>query len=179
MKKNKASNKSTICRRQFIHGVAAASGMTALSPFFINCSKLGSFKNRKSEAEDNSLLIPSLNKPPESPADWLVRSKQNGVVWAHNFESDAEVSNHLAGSADPKAYSVPPRRVVDENGTGCLEQLILGAELSQNYTAGSNEMCINDSTHWPDPAVTCASFYFHVCKQHPNGRSKNMFLCTA
>lgn len=99
-------------------------------------------------------------------------------MWAHNFTSDAEVSQHLMGSSDPQSYWGPPTRVVDETGMGCLQQIALGAMLSAPFAAGSTTMLIDDATYWPDPAAT-GPFYFQACKQAPNVGGKNLFRCTA
>ena len=116
--------------------------------------------------------------PPPAPAgNWVERSTADGVVWAHNFENDAEVTNHLLNS-DPTGNAVIPRRVIDESGLGCLEQVILGAEIAVAYTAGSPTMVIDDAHLWPDPAVT-GPFYFMACEKLPNVGRKNLFLCTA
>lgn len=98
------------------------------------------------------------------------------MVWSHNFESDTEVTAHLL--ANQTMDSVRARRVVDSSGIGCLEQIALGATLAANYTAGSPTMVINDTTHWPDPAVT-GPFEFQVCRAHPSVGNKNGFMCTA
>ena len=110
-------------------------------------------------------------------ADWTARSTGAGVVWAHNFEYDNEVTNH-AQPPDPVGCPVPLRRVIDESGIGCLEQIALGATLASAFTAGSITMVINDATYWPNPAVT-GSFYFYVSTPAPMVKSKNVFLCTA
>lgn len=113
-----------------------------------------------------------------SDADWLSRKSGASVIAAHAFDYDAEVTQHLAGSTDPATYPVPVRRVVDEAGFGCLEQVVLGAELAAAYTAGSTSMSINDAYLWPDPAVV-GSYSFMVAKAYPATPDKNVFLCTA
>lgn len=110
--------------------------------------------------------------------DWVSRSTGAGVVWAHNFEYEDEVTQHLLPGGDPKTSGVIPRRVVDSTGIGCLEQVALGAELAATYTAGATTMVINDATYWPNPA-TDGSFYFMACRAHPSVGDKNVFLCTA
>ena len=116
--------------------------------------------------------------PSPAPAgNWTERSTGGLVVWAHNFESDTEVTQHLL-NGDPTSNAVTPRRVVDESGIGCLEQVILGAEIAVAYTAGSSTMVIDDAHLWPDPAVT-GPFYVMACEKLPNVGRKNLFLCTA
>lgn len=114
---------------------------------------------------------------PSPSADWLTRSTGASVVWAHNFDYDAEVTKHMQ-TPDPTSCPVPLRRTVDSTGIGCLEQIVLGAMLSADYTAGDTVMHLNDVTYWPDPAVTGA-FYFEVCRQDPSVGTKNLFRCTA
>ena len=111
-----------------------------------------------------------------SSADWLTRSTGPSVVWAHNFDADAEVSAHLADTG--LLVGIQARRVVDETGIGCLEQIALGATLAAPYTAGGATMVIDDATYWPDPAVT-GPFSFMVSTPAPTVGSKNLFTCTA
>ena len=130
-----------------------------------------------------SLTVAPAPSPPSpgseySDPDWLTRKSGASVIAAHAFDYDAEVSQHLVGSTDPTDHPVPVRRVVDEAGFGCLEQVVIGAELAAAYTAGGTTMVINDAYLWPDPAVT-GSFYFMVAKAYPSAPDKNVFLCTA
>jgi len=116
----------------------------------------------------------SFGTPPSS--DWVTRSTGAGVVWAHNFDYDAEVSQHLltGGAADPTGNGVYPRRVVDGAGYGCLEQIALGARLTANYTAGGTTMQIDDATYWPT-----SDFYFMACGAVGTASHKNLFHCTS
>lgn len=116
-------------------------------------------------------------------ADWTARSTGADVVWAHNFEQDEEVSEHewSLDPTDPPAIRI--RRVIDETGIGCVEQVVLGAQLAAPFTAGSTTMVIDDATYWPNPA-TDGSFRFCVSRQYGTGPGggtgdKNVFLCTA
>jgi len=111
-------------------------------------------------------------------SDWLARSTAPGVVWAHDFSYDAEVSAHL-GSNTAQLTGAPVRRVLDSSGAYCLEQMSIGATLAQEFLAaggaGPRTMMVNDASDWP-----ASDFYFFVTKKHPNiVGSKNLFYCSA
>lgn len=132
-----------------------------------------------SKTQNNYLTYsPPTSTSEYSDPDWLSRKNDASVIAAHAFDYDAEVTQHLVGSTDPTDHPVPVRRVVDEAGYGCLEQVVIGAELALPYTAGDITMTINDDYLWPDPAVT-GSFYFMVAKAYPANSDKNVFLCTS
>lgn len=67
----------------------------------------------------------------EAEADWIARSTGKGVVWCHDFRSDAEVNNFrwssgIGGGNDPQGESRVAqhcRRITDDGvtGGGCLE----------------------------------------------------------
>jgi len=132
-----------------------------------------------SKTQNNYLTYsPPVSTGEYSDADWLSRKNGVSVIAAHAFDYDAEITQHLVGSTDPTDHPVPVRRVVDDAGYGCLEQVVIGAELALPYTAGDITMTINDDYLWPDPAVT-GSFYFMVAKAYPSAPDKNVFLCTS
>jgi len=99
-------------------------------------------------------------------SDWLARSTAPGVVWAHDFSYDAEVTAHL-GSNTAQLTGAPVRRVLDSSGAYCLEQMSIGATLAQEFLAaggaGPRTMVVNDASDWP-----ASDFYFFVTKKHPN-----------
>ena len=161
-------------------GSSVSYTMTALSAAMhtINLQNLsgGSVANNGASFSASPFEAPP---PPPAPVsgDWIARSTGPGVVWAHNFEYDEEVDNHLLSGSDTST-AVLPRRVVDESGIGCLEQVILGSTLAEPYAAGSPTMVISNTKFWPDPAVT-GPFYFMASEQIPNVGRKNLFICTA
>lgn len=89
---------------------------------------------------DAGSIAPTACSPVDAEADWLLRTGQNpanpqpGVVWFHDFRSDAEVNNFrwtpsYSGGNDPRGVGSPratlTRRITTDGvtGGGCLEIL--------------------------------------------------------
>ena len=121
--------------------------------------------------------------PPSQPsASFLARASGANVVWSHNFDVDTEVTAHLKGTIPADESPGWTKRVIDgDTGQPCLESLVIGAGLIQDFTAGGTTMVIDDIYGWPDPAVE-GSFVFIAHQKYPaveNAPSRNIFRCTA
>lgn len=124
--------------------------------------------------------------------DWGTRISQPSVVWHHGFESDAEVTTFqsaapIDGVTGDRMETLGGylRRVLDDRGFWCLEQVVIGSTLAQAYThtTGVNQtMVLDDITDWPQPSQFAEGHYYViVMAAYPTFQTqstKNLFRVT-
>jgi len=121
--------------------------------------------------------------PGDAEADWVVRANGPGVVWAHDFRSDAEVLNFLkspskltAGVHDPMLMA--HRTAADGvTGGGCLELLNIGSTLAQPVSASSTTLLLKDASDFPNPGSAAAAYELAIQTTVPP--MKEVVLVTA
>lgn len=113
-------------------------------------------------------------------SDWLARSKSTGVVWAHDFRSDAEVDNFIKTPTDLKIGIHHPSMMAHRTtadgvtGGGCLEVLNIGSSLAQPVTAGDTRIVLTDARDFPGVATAAAAYEVTIQSTEP--RMKEVVL---
>lgn len=120
---------------------------------------------------------------PNSAGNWATRSTGPGVVWAHNFETQAEVDHFIKLSnqrarpdSSAAGYSAnqdilfgmhapifQPRRVADPGTSSglAIEIMNLGARLAQDLSETATQMVLNaDAAAFPDPDNDANKLYW-------------------
>jgi hypothetical protein len=118
--------------------------------------------------------------PGDLEADWLARSRGAGVVWAHDFRSDAEVNNFIKVPNDlvigVHHPSLMAHRTTADGvtGGGCLEVLNIGSTLAQPVTADATRIVLSDARDFPGVATAAAAY--EVTIQTTSPRKKEVVL---
>lgn len=113
-------------------------------------------------------------------ADWLARSRGLGVVWAHDFRSDAEVNNFIKVPNDLVIGVHHPSMMAHRTtadgitGGGCLEVLNIGSMLAKPVAAGDSQIVLTDASDFP--AVTTSAAAYEVTIQSSVPRMKEVVL---
>jgi hypothetical protein len=139
-------------RREFLKSTAGLAG--SLVPGLAVCSARpcppSSFGIRGSEDLQTPCLAPG-----DQEADWLARSRGAGVVWAHDFRSDAEVSNFIKAPNDlvigVHHPSLMAHRTTADGvtGGGCLQVLNIGSTVAKPVDAGATRIELSDASDFP------------------------------
>lgn len=130
----------------------------------------------------NYSLVVQVSPSNTAESDWIARSTGPGVVWAHDFRHDAELTQFLWTDNGPLVNAVAPRLVSDSpNPAGrCLENVVIGAKLTAGFGTGDTTAYFDDLTDWPT-----GDFYFAIGGDPNAGRSYqsgiqyNLFYCPA
>jgi hypothetical protein len=118
--------------------------------------------------------------PGDQEADWLARSRGPGVVWSHDFRSNAEVDNFVkvpnglaVGVHDPALMA---HRTTKDGvtGGGCLEIVNIGSSLARSVGAGDTQIHLLDAGDFP--GVTSADAAYEVTIQSTTPRLKEVVL---
>jgi len=163
-------------RRDFIKTTFGLGG--ALVPVLANAGKpCPPSTTRVSGGTDTRSVC---GAPIDQEADWLARSRGPGVVWAHDFRSDAEVNNFVKspggltiGVHDP---SLMAHRTTDDGvtGGGCLEIINIGSTLARPLAADDTQIVLTDATDFPP--VPIAEAVYEVTIQSSSPRMKEVVL---
>jgi hypothetical protein len=93
--------------------------------------------------------------PADVESDWLARSKGPGVVWAHDFRYQEELSNFLklGGDLTPEypAGLMPQRVAAGIGGGHCLKFTNFGTTLAKDIRPTDTQIELVDATDFPDP----------------------------
>jgi hypothetical protein len=93
--------------------------------------------------------------PADVESDWLARSKGPGVVWAHDFQHQEELTNFLKIGADltpDHPGGLMPQRVPAGVGGGyCLKFTNFGSTLSKSILPTDTQIELVDAADFPDP----------------------------
>jgi hypothetical protein len=113
-------------------------------------------------------------------ADWLARSRGAGVVWAHDFRTDAEVNNFIKAPNDlvigVHHPSLMAHRTTADGitGGGCLEVLNIGSTMAKPITASDTRIELTDARDFP--AVASRAAAYEVTIQSAVPRMKEVVL---
>jgi len=118
--------------------------------------------------------------PGDLEADWSARSSGPGVIWAHDFRSDAEVNNFIKVPNGMKVGVHPMslmahRTTVDGvTGGGCLELTNIGTTLADPVSAVATRIELSDARDFPGVASPEASYELVIQTVSP--RKKEVVL---
>lgn len=118
--------------------------------------------------------------PGDLEADWLVRSRGSGVVWAHDFRTDAEVDNFVKSPNGLEVgvhdKSMMAHRTAQDGitGGGCLEVLNIGSALARPVGAEDTRIVLMDASDFP--GVTSSGAAYEVTIQSTEPRMKEVVL---
>ena len=115
-------------------------------------------------------------------ADWIARSRGTGVVWAHDFRTEAEVNNFIKAPNDlvigVHHPSLMAHRTTADGvtGGGCLQVLNIGSSLARPVAAGDTRIVLEDARDFPDVASAAAAYEVTIQSAAP--RMKEVVLVT-